>query len=159
MDEIRNEYFAFEETNRDFRGSFNGIMVKRTCTKAAHLACLRDMLPSGKITLAGEQDGTMTRVVPHVFRDMINEDLFEWFVITFGKNAATNTANSRIEAYEEKLAAFKEQAALNSQEIQEDHKLLSLFCAQEMRVAIGADLRGSPGPFPISSHRSVLRSG
>ena len=49
----------------------------------------------------------MTRVVPHVFRDMINEDLFEWFVISFDKNATTNTTNSRIEAYEEKFAAFK----------------------------------------------------
>ncbi|WP_298558160.1 hypothetical protein [uncultured Aliiroseovarius sp.] len=101
LDEIRNGYFCFQETNRDCRGSFNGIMVKRTYTKAAHLACLRDMLPTGKITLVGEQEGTMTRVVPHVFRDMINEDLFEWFVISFDKNATTNTTNSRIEAYEE----------------------------------------------------------
>jgi len=27
----------------------------------------------------------MTRVVPHVSRDMISEDLFEWFVISFDK--------------------------------------------------------------------------
>jgi hypothetical protein len=60
-------------------------MVKPTYTKEADLACLRDILPSGKITLVGEQDGTMTRVVPHVSRDMISEDLFEWFVISFDK--------------------------------------------------------------------------
>lgn len=82
-------------------------MVKRTYTKAAHLAGLRDMLPSGKINCVGKQEATMTRVVPHVFRDMINEDLFEWFVISFDKNATTNTTSSRIEAYEEKFAAFK----------------------------------------------------
>lgn len=147
LDEIRNGYFCFQETNRDFRGSFNGIMVKRTYTKAAHLACLRDMLPSGKITLVGEQEATMTRVVPHVFRDMINEDLFEWFVISFDKNATTNTTNSRIEAYEEKFAAFKKQAALSSPEMPNDQELLSLFCAQQMRVATREDPRGNPLPF------------
>jgi len=89
----------------------------------------------------------MTRVVPHVFRDMINEDLFEWFVISFDKNATTNTTNSRIEAYEEKFAAFKEQAALSSPEMPNDQELLSLFCAQQMRVATREDPRGNPLPF------------
>lgn len=154
LDEIRNGYFGFQETNRDFRGSFNGIMVKQTYTKAAHLACLRDMLPSGKITLVGEQESTMARVVPHVFRDMIDDDVFEWFVISFDKNASTTTTNNRTDAYEEKFEEFKRQIALNTQEMPDDYELLTLFCALEMSVATGRDAQGNPIPFPISNFAS-----
>ena len=56
---IRQGYLGFHDTDCDFRGSFNGSVVKPTYTKAAHLACLRDRLPKGKITLVGEQEAPM----------------------------------------------------------------------------------------------------
>ena len=83
---LRNGYFSFQETNRDSRGSFNGALVKPTYTKAAHLACLRDILPAKRLTIVGEQEATMVRVVPHVFREWIEEDRFEWHVMIFDKN-------------------------------------------------------------------------
>lgn len=77
INEIRNGYFGLVDADRDHRGSFKGAVVKLTYTKAANLACLRKMLPAGKITLVGEQEATMVRVVPHIFRDLIKEDMFE----------------------------------------------------------------------------------
>jgi hypothetical protein len=71
LDEIRSGYFGFGDVDRDFRGSFKGILVKPSYTKAAHLACLQEMLPVGKITLVGEREAAMGRVVPHIFRDKI----------------------------------------------------------------------------------------
>ncbi len=41
LDQNRQGYFHFHDTDRDFRGSFNGSVVRRTCTRVAHLACLR----------------------------------------------------------------------------------------------------------------------
>lgn len=149
LDDVRFGYFGLQETNRDFRGSFKGIMVKQTYTKAAHLACLKDILPSGKITLVGEQESVMARVVPHVFRDMIQEDLFEWFVISFDKNASTPTTNRRTDAYDEKFDEFKKTAALALPDQTSKSEFLTLFCAQEMSVEVGQDRHGNPKPFPI----------
>lgn len=56
LDETRDGYFGFGDVDRDFRGSFQGIILKPTYTKAARLACLREILPEGKITLFGERE-------------------------------------------------------------------------------------------------------
>ncbi|EEX08999.1 conserved hypothetical protein [Ruegeria lacuscaerulensis ITI-1157] len=149
LDDLRNGYFGFQETNRDFRGSFNGIMVKPTYTKAAHLACLQEMLPKGKITLVGEQEATMARVVPHLFRDKIRDDLFEWFIISFDKNATTTTTNRRIEIYEDQFAKFRQHAAQTMSELPSEFELLTLFCAQHLSVETGNDKHGNPAAFPI----------
>lgn len=45
IDLIRKGYFGLKDVDRDYRGSFNGSVVKPTYTKAAHLACVRDLLP------------------------------------------------------------------------------------------------------------------
>ncbi|WP_167648091.1 hypothetical protein [Mameliella alba] len=135
LDQIRQGYFGFHDTDRDFRGSFNGSVVKPTYTKAAHLACLRDMLPKGKITLVGEQEATMVRVVPHVFRDMINEDMFEWFVISFDKEVSAPKSKERMARFIEGLEAFKERARAKLGDDISDRELLERYCTKRMKTA------------------------
>lgn len=155
LDEIRNRYFGFAEANRDFRGSFKGIIVKPTYTKAARLASIREMLPAGKITLVGEQENTMVRVVPHVFREMIEADLFEWFVISFDKAASTPKTNRRIADFQAAFEAFKAHAALAASEEISDYKLLTQFCAGGLTPAVSVDRSEKRTPFPIANFRSA----
>ncbi len=62
-------------------------MARDTYTKAASIACLKWMIPSGKLTLVGEREGQMVRVVPHIFREEILADRFEWAIIGVKKDA------------------------------------------------------------------------
>lgn len=48
------------------------------------------------------------QVVPHIFRDLIQEDLFEWFVMSFDKEASTQTNQSRIRKFEKAFEEFAE---------------------------------------------------
>lgn len=107
LDQIRQGYFGFHDMDRDSRGNFNGSVVKPTYTKAAYPGCLRDKLPKGRITLVGEQDATMIRVVPHISRDMIKEDMFEWFVISLDKEVSGQKSKERMARFTERLEAFK----------------------------------------------------
>lgn len=61
------------------------MMVKPTYMKAAHIARLKEVLLKGMITPVGERESQTNRVVLHVFRDLIKNDLFEWFVIGFNR--------------------------------------------------------------------------
>lgn len=154
LDEMRLRYFGFAESSRDFRGSFKGSIVKPTYTKAAHLACLRDMIPAGKITLIGEQESTMVRVVSHVFREVIEADRFEWFVISFDKTASTPTANRRINDFQNAFDAFRAASDLPANREMTDFELLARFCADGMTPAVRVDQNGCLTPFPISNFRS-----
>ena len=42
---------------RDSLNAFYGVMARDTYTKAAPLACLKWMIPIGKLTLVGERKG------------------------------------------------------------------------------------------------------
>lgn len=148
LDKIRFGYFDFGKDDRDYRGSFNGALVKQTYTKAAHLFCVKELLPAGRITLVGEQEATMVRCVPHVFRDMINEDLFEWHVITFDKTVSKPKTQTRIGIFNDELKVFRKNwrgPKLSN------YDMLREFCAENMRVAVGAGKKGEPTPFPISN--------
>lgn len=154
LDQIRQGYFGFHDTDRDYRGSFNGSVVKPTYTKAAHLACLRDMLPKGKITLVGEQEAAMVRVVPHVFRDMINEDMFEWFVISFDKEVSAPKNKARMAQFAEALEAFKEKARATLGDDLSDRDLLEQFCTQRMSTAYIDGRNGTKYPYSIANFQS-----
>ncbi len=155
LDEIRHRYFDFSEADRDFRGSFKGSLVKPTYTKAAHLACLRDMLPEGKITLVGEQENTMVRVVPHVFRDLIKADLFEWFVISFDKSASTPKTNRRIRDFQKDFEAFKARASSITASDNSNFDWLTQFCADGLTPAMNVDHNGQTHPFSFFNFRSA----
>lgn len=155
IDEIREGYFGFKDTNRDFRGSFQGMMVKPTYTKAAHLACLKEMMPKGKITLVGEQEAAMGRVVPHVFRDLIRDDLFEWIVISFDKKASNPINAVRIADFKDAFETFKDNRLSNSKEDIPNYKLLEMFCAQYLATKFGTDRFGGKYEFATENFQSL----
>lgn len=153
LQELRHGYFGLPEAHRDYRGSFKGIMVKRTYTKAAHLACIQEMVPDGKITLIGEQEASMVRVVPHVFRDKIQTDLFEWFVISFDKKASTPVSRQRQLDFKDDFERFKAAWLKTNPQDVSDYDLLQLYCAQNMTAAFKFDAGGKK-PFPIANFQS-----
>jgi hypothetical protein len=155
LDVLRNDYFSFKETNRDNRGSFNGAVVKQTYTKAAHLACLRDFLPAKRLTIIGEQEANMARVVPHVFRELIKQDRFEWHVMTFDKEASEPQIGQRSDAFTNAFDAYKQRVLDSDATVASDWELLTGFCENTMRPSIKVDPHGEIYPFPISNFQSA----
>jgi len=153
LNELRHGYFGLPESHRDYRGGFNGIMVRPTYTKAAHLACIKEMMPHGKITLVGEQEASMVRVVPHIFRDMIQEDLFEWFVLSFDKTSSKPVSKQREDDFQEDLEIFKQAWRRAHPDEISDYELLRLYCAQKMKPAMKKAGSGVK-PFPIVNFQS-----
>jgi hypothetical protein len=105
---LRDHWFNFVKHERDSRNAFDGVMTRDTYTKAASLACLKWMIPSGKLTLVGEREGQMARVVPHIFREEILADRFEWAVIGFKKDAPIDRIRERQAQFSESLTRWRE---------------------------------------------------
>lgn len=104
---IRNGYFVFPSTERDSqRNPFSGIMTRDIYTKAAHLQLVKEMLPAGPIKLVTEQEGALPRIVPHIFRDLIDADDFTWLAIAFDKEATKPKRIQRIADYQKSFSAF-----------------------------------------------------
>lgn len=146
---LANKYVNFQESARDSRNSFSGIMTKDTYTKAAHLSALKEVVPFGKITLVGEQEAAMARTVPHIFRDMIKDDLFEWHVITFDKKATKPTRQKRAKEYDKKFRAFR-----RSHPELAVWEALEAWTAENLSAAVNVDQSGNLAPFPISNFAS-----
>ncbi|MFD2740501.1 hypothetical protein ACFSUD_13015 [Sulfitobacter aestuarii] len=108
IEHLRDQWFNFVKHERDSRNAFDGVMTRDTYTKAASLACLKWMIPSGKLTLVGEKEGQMARVVPHIFREEILADRFEWAVIGFRKDAPIDRIREKQAQFSESLAAWCE---------------------------------------------------
>lgn len=104
---IGNYYFNFGSPEREGRNTFTGIMVRQIYTKAGHVLCIKEMLPAGKLTLVGEQEGTMSRVVSHVFRDEILADRFEWHVVSFDKTAKKPIIVRRTKKFDDSFRASR----------------------------------------------------
>ncbi|WP_375263835.1 hypothetical protein [Palleronia sp.] len=115
---------GFPDTSKDSRGSFQEIMVGQTYTKGAHLAALREMLPKGKITLVGETESQTARVIPDVFRNHINDDLFEWMIIKFDKKVSKPVSRKRVKDFNEDLAEFMSAEMTSSDDEIARHELL-----------------------------------
>lgn len=105
LEMLGNYYLNFGAPEREGCTAFTGIMTRNTYTKAAHLACLKEMLPDGKLTLVGEQEASMARVIPHICRDEILADRFEWHVLTFNKDAKKPQIVRRTKAFDDASAA------------------------------------------------------
>jgi hypothetical protein len=129
-------------------------VVKPTYTKAAHLACLCDMLPKGKITLVGEQEAAMVRVVPHVFHDMISDDMFDWFVISFDKEVSAPKNKERMARFTKALEAYKKNARGTLGDDIPDSDHLEQFCTNRMSTAYIEAPDGTRYPYSIPNFRS-----
>ncbi len=107
IEHLRDHWFNFVKHERDSRNAFDGVMTRDTYTKAASLACLKWMIPCGKLTLVGEREGQMARVVPHIFREEILADRFEWAVIGFKKDAPIDRIREKQAEFSESLAEWR----------------------------------------------------
>lgn len=146
---IQQHWFNFVKHERDSRNSFDGIMTRDTYTKAASLACLKSMVPPGKITLVGEQEAAMARVVPHVFREEILADRFEWVVIGFNKEATNGLIDFRKSEYRETLVAFKK-----AHPAMEPWVAFQTWTAANLRPANRKTPDGNISPWPGSNFAS-----
>ncbi len=146
---LKEHWFNLVGKERDSRNSFDGIMTRETYTKAASLAVLRATLPPGKITLVGEQESKMARVVPHIFREEILADRFEWAVIGFNKDATIDTLEARQAAFKESIEAWK-----TAHPGMTAWEALHSWTEANLSPAIGIASDGSPKPWPIVNFAS-----
>ncbi len=142
-------------SNRDFGGSFHGMVVRQTYTKAAHLTCLKEMLPKGKITLVGEQESQTTRVAPHIFRNLIKEDLFEWFVIAFDKKASEPRTAKRIADSNSRLKAYKANFPAKLQADMSDYEIMEMYCAEYLKTEFTEDRFRNRSPYANKTFESL----
>lgn len=146
---LKTHWFNLIGDERDSRNSFNGIMTRDTYTKAASLAALKAMLPPGKLTLVGEQEAAMARVVPHVFRDEIHADRFEWAVIGFNKKASIDLTEVHNSPFKKSIADWREEHPE-----MEPWEALQGWTAERLHPAVRHAADGSPAPWPISNFAS-----
>lgn len=149
IDLIATHYFNFGSHQKEGRNNPRGVMTRDTYTKAAHLACLKEMIPEGKLTLVGEQEAAMARVVPHVFRDEILSDLFEWHVISFDKKAKKGQILERTNKFDRSFRAFR-----TSNPELSIPEALRKWTGSRLTAAFRTDESGAPTPFPGSNFAS-----
>lgn len=155
INRLRNGYFSLPENERDFRGSFTGIMTRDTYTKAAHLWCLKEMLPQGRITLVSEQEAVLVRVVPHVFQDRVLKDNFQWLVIHFKKTAKKPERQAKAHQFSKAFEAFRYQKQHPDVDPQTPiYTALRRFIEVNQTAAFKSDRSGGSRPYPIENFRS-----
>ena len=129
-------------------------MTRDTYTKAAHLELVRRMLPPGRITLVTEQEGVLARVIPHIFRDAIDDDAFVWLAMTFDKEVKKPEMQRRVAAYKADL-----EAVIKSFGAQFPHRLARMshpervraYIMDRMKTAVEYDRNFAPQPFRTSN--------
>ncbi len=142
-------WFNLVGRERDSRNSFDGIMTRDTYAKAASLAASKPMVPSGKPTIAGEQEAAMARVIPHIFREEILADRFEWAVIGFDEDATIGKIEARKNAYNESLNEWRQ-----SHPSMTCWEALQSWTADNLTPAVRCARDGSISPWPSSNFAS-----
>ncbi|WP_304617935.1 hypothetical protein [Paracoccus sp. (in: a-proteobacteria)] len=148
-------WFGLSEQRRDSRNTFTGIMARDAYTKAAHLALLKEMLPAGKMTLVSEQEALIARTVPHIFRDEILADRFEWLAIAFDKEATKPKVQHRVGVFRSNFEQFRHSY---TGQVVSDWEMLELFIEHSMTPAISSTRGGNAGQrtvLPSSRVRSL----
>ena len=148
---VADKFFNFPASERDGRNAFAGIMTRDTYTKAASLACLKDMVPHGKITLISEQEAAIARVVPHVYREEILDDLFEWHVVSFDKSATKPTVQRRTGRFNSSLDAF-----MQANPHLEPWEALEQWTAQNLRTEVKKGRNGEGFLMRVAAERFAL---
>mgnify|MGYP000541203066 CR=1 FL=1 len=111
MDLIKTIYYGWfdlKKVEREHRASFSGVTVQQVYTKAAHFAALKGTLPKGEICLITEQEGTLVRTIPHIFRSEIDADSFTWLIVGFDKEAKKPQIEDRTRTYRKALRAHRD---------------------------------------------------
>lgn len=143
IEALGERYFNLGAPSREMRNSPQGAMTRDTYTKAAHLLLLKEMLPAGKLTLVSEQEAHTARLVPHLFREEIREDRFEWHVIAFDKTATEPKVKQRYRTYNSSFRDFrKANPTLKAPEA------LQHWTRARLKPAVLTDRSGAEFPFP-----------
>lgn len=152
IEKIYYEWFDLKKIERTFRASFSGVTVRQIYAKGAHLMALRDMLPPGDVCLITEQEGTLTRLVPHVFCDAITADAFTWLVVGFDKTAIKPVIETRTKEFRKELKEYRDVCVkAGVYDADEPHKrVLRDFVADRMEAVVGRDRLGAPTRFPLT---------
>lgn len=140
---LGERYFNLGVPGREMRNGSRGATTGDATTKAASLLLLKEMLPEGKLTLVSEQEARTARVVPHLFREEIRDDRFEWRVIAFGKTATKPKGQNRTSAFQ---AGFPRLPA--GQPAVRIPVALHAWTKARLAPAVRLDASGVPGPFP-----------
>lgn len=151
---IHQGYFNLPPSRRDRRTPFTGTMTRDIYTKAAHLELVRQMLPPGRITLVTEQEGILPRVIPHVFREAIEEDAFVWLAMTFDKEVKKPEMQRRVAAYKVDLEAFLESfGAQYPQQLarMSQPEKVRAYILDRMTTAVEYDRAHAPQPYPSAN--------
>jgi hypothetical protein len=146
---LANSWFGFPDTKVPYRPSFSGSTVRQVYTKAAHFAALRHMLPATDIVIMTEQEGAITRSLPHVFRDEINEDRFTWLVVSFDKTATKPDIEDRTKKFAQDLVQHR--TAMEQQrgsEVPYEEACLDYIDMHMTTVTRGTP--SQPAPWPLT---------
>lgn len=153
MDQIEQIYrgwFDLKQFEREYRASFSGVTVRQVYTKAAHFAALRESLPAGEICLMTEQEGTLTRTLPHIFREEIEADIFTWLIVSFDKNATKPVIEARTKAFAKELRAHSDAMSQNTGGEAPKYDVACLdFIMEHMSTAFTGG-SSSPRPWPTT---------
>ncbi len=147
---LREHWFNFVEHERDSRNSLDGIMTRDTYTKAASLACLKMMVPSGKVTRVGEQEAAMARVVPHIFREEILADRFEWAVVGFNKKPTIGLIEARQAEFRDSLQSWRDMHPNL-----EHWEVLTSWTSANLKPAVRKAANGNVSRWPGSNFASA----
>lgn len=146
---LAQDWFGFPDLEAPYRPSFAGATVRQVYTKAAHFAALRDMLPATDIVVMTEQEGVITRTLPHVFRNEINEDRFTWLVVSFDKTATKPQIEARTKMFAQALIAHRDaMAQARGAEVAYDEACLDYIDVHLTTVTRGT--LSAPEPWPLT---------
>lgn len=153
---IGEEWFGFQSEKETARGSFNGMTVRDTYTKAAHFVLLKEMLPPGQIVLTTEQEPTLPSILPHVFHDEIQRDEFTWLAMTFNKKAKKPDILRKVNAYRENRWEFHDNGMHDGRfTLETDQEAVTkAFIADRLKNAVSR--RRNATPFPHSNYQVPL---
>lgn len=143
------DWFGFPDLDAPYRPSFSGATVRQVYTKAAHFAALRDMLPTTNIVVMTEQEGVITRTLPHVFRKEIDDDRLTWLVVSFDKTATKPQIETRTKMFARSLTAHR--AAMErwrGREVAYDEACLDYIDIHMSTVTRGTP--STPEPWPLT---------
>ena len=153
---IGEEWFGFRSDSEAARGSFTGMTVRDTYTKAAHFVLLKEMLPAGNIILTTEQEPTLPGILPHVFHDEILRDQFTWLAMTFNKKAKKPEIVRKVNAYRDDRWEFHNSGMYDGLFTSEtdDETVTKAFIAARMKNAVPR--KKNAKQFPHSNYQVPL---
>ena len=134
---IGSNWFGFTVDPEESGGSFRGMTTRDLYTKAAHFALIRELLPKGRIELTTEQEGTLPRVLPHVFEKEVRQGQFIWMAMTFNRKAKKPDIIRKVKEYRTAWRKFHNEGMYDGRfdEHQDPAEITKAFIAERMQTA------------------------